>query len=128
MLWEFPNRSTPPQVVANLGYSYGKPIIAKVGDQGWVVLVSSGYNNINTITVAADGASTTYIGDGDGHLFVLNAKTGALIKDLPTLSGSTVCTERAGIVFRLFGERPASIIRCRRSTPAILTAKSGALT
>lgn len=89
VLWEFPNASTPPQVVANLGYSYGKPVIAKVGDQGWVVLVTSGYNNINTITVTAAGATTTYTGDGDGHLFVLNAKTGALIKDIATGSGST---------------------------------------
>ena len=89
VLWEFPNSSTPPQVVANLGYSFGRPIIAKVGDQGWVALVTSGYNNINTITVTAVGTSTTYTGDGDGHLFVLNAKTGALIKDIPTRSGST---------------------------------------
>ena len=89
VLWEFPNSSTPPQVVANLGYSYGKPVIAKVGDQGWVALVTSGYNNINTITVTVEGTVTSYTGDGDGHLFVLNAKTGALIKDIPTGSGST---------------------------------------
>ncbi len=89
VLWEFPNSSTPPQVVANLGYSYGKPVIAKVGDQGWVALVTSGYNNINTITVTTEGKSTTYTGDGVGHLFVLNAKTGALIKDIATGSGST---------------------------------------
>lgn len=89
VLWEFPNSSTPPQVVANLGYSFGKPVIAKVGDQGWVALVTSGYNNTNTITVTVEGTSTNYTGDGGGHLFVLNAKTGALIKDIPTGSGST---------------------------------------
>jgi type IV pilus assembly protein PilY1 len=89
VLWEFPNSSTPPQVVANLGYSYGKPVIAKVGDQGWVALVTSGYNNIDTITVTVEGTITSYTGDGDGHLFVLNAKTGALIKDIATGSGST---------------------------------------
>jgi type IV pilus assembly protein PilY1 len=89
VLWEFPNSSTPPQVVANLGYSFGRPVIAKVGDQGWVVLVTSGYNNINTVTVTVEGTTTNYTGDGGGHLFVLNAKTGALIKDLPTGSGST---------------------------------------
>ena len=89
VLWEFPNASTEPQVVANLGYSFGKPIIAKAGDQGWVVLVTSGYNNIDTVTaVASNGVSTTYTGDGDGHLFVLNARTGEVIKDIPTLSGS----------------------------------------
>ena len=89
VLWEFPNSSTPPQVVANLGFSFGRPVIAKVGNQGWVVLVTSGYNNNKKITVTADGVSTSYTGDGVGHLFVLNAKTGALIKDIPTGSGST---------------------------------------
>ena len=88
VLWEFPNSSTAPQVVANLGYSFGKPVIAKAGDQGWVVLVSSGYNNIETITVTADGSTTSYPGDGKGHLFVLNAKTGELIKDISTGAGS----------------------------------------
>jgi type IV pilus assembly protein PilY1 len=76
VLWEFPNSSTTAQVVANLGYSFGKPIIAKAGDRGWVVLVTSGYNNMDTV----NGVT----GDGLGHLFVLNAKTGELISDIPT--------------------------------------------
>ena len=81
VLWEFPNSSTPPQDVANLGYSFGKPVIAKAGDQGWVVLVTSGYNNTRTV-----GTTT---GDGQGHLFVLNAKTGELIRDIATGVGSS---------------------------------------
>ena len=89
VLWEFPNSSTPPQVVANLGYSFGKPVIAKAGDQGWVVLVTSGYNNTEPITVTVEGASTTYTGDGKGHLFVLNAKTGEVIGDISTDVGSS---------------------------------------
>lgn len=89
VLWEFPNTETAGQHVANLGYSFGKPIIAKAGDQGWVVLVSSGYNNTEQITVTADGKTTTYTGDGKGHLFVLNARTGAVIRDIATDSGST---------------------------------------
>jgi type IV pilus assembly protein PilY1 len=74
VLWEFPNASTPTAVANNVGLSYGKPIIAKTRAYGWVVLVTSGYNNVN--------------GDGRGHLFVLNPDTGALIKDIATTSGS----------------------------------------
>ena len=85
VLWEFPNSATAGQVVANLGYSFGKPIIAKTADQGWVVLVTSGYNNSRTVNVG----EFNFTGDGVGHLFVLNAQTGALIKDIPTGVGST---------------------------------------
>ena len=84
VLWEFPNSATAGQVVANLGYSFGKPIIAKTADQGWVVLVTSGYNNSRTVNVGG----VNFTGDGNGHLFVLNAKTGALIEDIPTRVGN----------------------------------------
>lgn len=77
-LWEFPNSGTSAAVVKNIGYSFAKPIIVKTRAAGWVVLVTSGYNN---------GADTG--GDGQGHLFVLNARTGALIKDLSTGVGSS---------------------------------------
>ena len=72
-LWEFTN--------PNLGYSYGNPQIVKLGGSGtgsmapgtWVVLLTSGYNNA----------------DGQGHLYVLNAYTGALLLDIPTTSMGT---------------------------------------
>lgn len=72
-LWEFTN--------ANLGYSYGNPQIVKLGGSAttgslaagtWVVLLTSGYNNA----------------DGQGHLFVLNAYSGALLLDISTGVGS----------------------------------------
>jgi type IV pilus assembly protein PilY1 len=84
VLWEFPNSATAGQVVADLGFTFGKPIIAKTADQGWVVLVTSGYNNSRTVNVGANN----FTGDGVGHLFVLNAQTGALIKDIPTGVGN----------------------------------------
>lgn len=74
VLWEFPNASTSTSVANNIGLSFGKPIIAKTKAAGWVVLVTSGYNNTS--------------GDGKGHLFVLDAGTGALLKDIPTTVGS----------------------------------------
>ncbi len=78
VLWEFPNASTPSSIATNIGYSYGRPILTKTKGAGWVILVASGYNN----------DSSTTGGDGQGHLFVLNAKTGALIRDIATGAGS----------------------------------------
>jgi type IV pilus assembly protein PilY1 len=75
VLWEFPNASTPIGVRANIGHSFGKPVIAKTRAAGWVVLVSSGYNNTS--------------GDGQGHLFVLDARNGQVIRDISTGVGST---------------------------------------
>lgn len=71
-LWEFTN--------PNLGLSFGNPQVVKLGGNGagslaagtWVVLLTSGYNNA----------------DGLGHLFVLNAYTGALLMDINTGAGS----------------------------------------
>jgi type IV pilus assembly protein PilY1 len=80
VLWEFPNSSTPASVRANIGYSFGRPIITKTRANGWVVLVTSGYNNG---TNAGDSG-----GDGKGYLFVLNARTGELIKAISTGAGS----------------------------------------
>ena len=59
-----------------MGYGFARPIIVKTAAAGWVVLISSGYNNG---TNPGDSG-----GDGLGHLFVLNAQTGDLIADLPT--------------------------------------------
>lgn len=72
-LWEFTN--------ANLGNSFGNPQVVKLGGTAttgpmaagtWVVLLTSGYNNA----------------DGNGHLFVLNAYTGALLLDINDGVGS----------------------------------------
>jgi type IV pilus assembly protein PilY1 len=52
----------------NIGYSYGQAIITKDPKDGkWVVIVSSGYNNVNP-------------GDGKGYIFIIDAATG-IIKD-----------------------------------------------
>ena len=81
VLWEFPNSKTDPKVIRNIGYSFGRPIIVKTRARGWVVLVTSGYNNG---TNAGDSG-----GDGKGYLFVLNARTGELIQAISTGVGST---------------------------------------
>ena len=62
----------------NIGYSYGQPIITKRPTDGkWVVIVSSGYNNVLP-------------GDGNGYLFVLDAETGAILDKVDTGVGDTV--------------------------------------
>jgi type IV pilus assembly protein PilY1 len=84
VLWEFPNTASNaanPTDTTNLGFSFGRPIIVQTRAAGWVVLVASGYNNG---TNTGDSG-----GDGKGHLFVLNAKTGTRIADLVTGAGST---------------------------------------
>lgn len=88
VLWEFPNSiSTAVDRNAaklNMGYSFGKPIIVKTSAMGWVALITSGYNNG---TNSGDSG-----GDGLGHLYVVNPKTGDLIKDIPTPACATTPT------------------------------------
>jgi type IV pilus assembly protein PilY1 len=72
-LWEFTYDTSQNQSGyvsdANLGFSYGRPVITKLKNGTWVVLVTSGYNN-------GDGTAP---GDGRGYLYVLDAGTGAKI-------------------------------------------------
>ena len=67
-LWEYTDD--------NLGYTYGNPVISKLKDGTWVVMFTSGYNNISP-------------GDGLGRLFVLNANTGDLIRIINTTEGDS---------------------------------------
>ena len=64
VLWEFTD--------ANMGLTYGNPIVGKLEDGTWNVFVTSGYNNA----------------DGVGRLYVLNALTGALKFTLSTGVGT----------------------------------------
>ncbi|MBL8399255.1 MAG: PQQ-binding-like beta-propeller repeat protein [Candidatus Accumulibacter sp.] len=84
-LWEFGWSSTcwDNASVASgdchVGYSYGRPIISKLQDGRWVVMVSSGMNNVN---------SPSLTGDGQGYLYILNAANGTLIAKISTGAGS----------------------------------------
>lgn len=77
VLWEFPNGSTDATDKANVGYSFGRPVVAKIGST-WYVMVSSGYDN---------GALTG--GDGKGYLFLLNPATGAVVHRFTTNVGTS---------------------------------------
>lgn len=63
--WEFSH--------ANMGFSYGLPVVAKTAKHGWVAIFTSGYNN----------------SDGSGYFFIVNPDTGALLEPaIPTGVGS----------------------------------------
>ncbi|MGA8048936.1 MAG: PilC/PilY family type IV pilus protein [Burkholderiales bacterium] len=56
----------------NIGLSFGNPVITKRKSDGkWVVIVTSGYNNYNP-------------GDGQGHLYMVDAQTGAILSRIDT--------------------------------------------
>lgn len=73
--WVFP-AATDATNRANMGFTTGRPVIARTAAEGNVVLVTSGYDN---------GLS---IGDGRGRLWMLNANTGAVIKTFRTTAGA----------------------------------------
>jgi type IV pilus assembly protein PilY1 len=74
VLWEF---SAPDK-----GYSYGVPIVVKTTEYGWVVALTSGYDNA----------------DGYGHLYLLNPKTGELLKKISTPLPSGGLTQASAYV------------------------------
>lgn len=85
-MWEFKQSSTcisvdpttkAPTSAAfsdcHLGYTYNNPVVGKLADGRWVVVVTSGYNN----------------DDGIGYLYVLNAITGEILYRIETGVGTS---------------------------------------
>lgn len=70
VLWEFKP--------ANMGYSFGTPLILNTA-AGWKVVLASGYRN----DTAAGGLG----GDGRGRVWVLHPRTGAVEKEFITPAG-----------------------------------------
>jgi type IV pilus assembly protein PilY1 len=84
LLWEFTDTTGKGSVQdSDLGYSYARPQIVRRKDGKWVVLVTSGYNN-------------TSPGNGKGYLYVLDAKTGAILNKIGTNVGSTTTPSGLG--------------------------------
>jgi len=65
VLWEFTDR--------RMGYSYGAPSVVKTKKYGWVVVLTSGYDN----------------SDGVGYFFFVNPRTGELLEAVATPTGSS---------------------------------------
>ncbi len=81
LLWELSSSND-----ADFGYSYGQPVITKMADGTWVVLLTSGYDNGTAPSDPTTGTGTG--GSGDGILFVRNAISGASIKKIATGGGT----------------------------------------
>ncbi|QWT21529.1 hypothetical protein KPL74_05870 [Bacillus sp. NP157] len=88
ILWEFNSDSiSTAGTPANLGYTFGTPVIARVAWTNtdktvgrWVVLVPGGY--------FPDGSTAAAANNTYSSLFVLDAQTGTLLKEIRTPSGS----------------------------------------
>jgi len=82
VLWEFQHD--------NLGYTYGRPNIGRLANGKWVVLVPGGYF---PSTMAVDCTKAANSGNPvcntHSSLFVLDAQSGALLKELKTPGGTT---------------------------------------
>lgn len=65
----------------NVGYTYGAPVVTKLANDTWVVVVTSGYNNIPE-------GSNYLAADGKGYVFVLKMDDGTVLKKFPTGAGS----------------------------------------
>jgi type IV pilus assembly protein PilY1 len=78
VLWEICSDAALCKISdSDIGYSYGNPIITKRPSDGkWVVLFTSGYNNVSP-------------GTGRGFLYVVDAATGAILEKIDTGAGST---------------------------------------
>jgi type IV pilus assembly protein PilY1 len=76
VLWEIDTSSAD---FAHMGYSYGKPQIAKTAKYGWTLFLTSGYDN----------------DDGQGYIYLVNPKDGTLYERIATNVGDT--TNPAGL-------------------------------
>jgi type IV pilus assembly protein PilY1 len=83
LLWEFCSTTLCARNDADLGLSFGNPVITKRSSDGrWVALVTSGYNNVSP-------------GDGRGYLYVLDLANGQILHKVGTGIGST--TDPSGL-------------------------------
>jgi type IV pilus assembly protein PilY1 len=92
VLWEV-DADTPAFDASNLGFTFGQPNVGRLANGKWVVLVPGGYfpdcsksdHPANCVTIAAAA-------NGYTSLFILDAETGALIREIKTpttISGVT---------------------------------------
>jgi type IV pilus assembly protein PilY1 len=74
VLWEFTD--------STMGYSFGIPVVVKTAKYGWVVALTSGYNN----------------SDGNGYLYLVNPANGALLQKIQTPSASSGMTQASAYI------------------------------
>lgn len=72
VLWEFTD--------STMGYSYGPAVVVKTVKYGWVVILTSGYNNA----------------DGKGYFYIVNPRDGTLLEP-PISTGVGTATAPSGL-------------------------------
>jgi len=104
--WTDGTTSNPGGTPSNLGYTYGQPNIGRLNNGKWVVLVPGGYfpdctkppfTGANCTSPAA--ASNTFT-----SLFVLDAQTGKLIRELKTPDASNGGASSHGLATPVLGD------------------------
>ena len=104
VLWEFNNTSTGG---ANLGYTYGRPNIGRLSTGQWVVTVPAGYFPTTIPAVDCVATPTDPACNNFSSLFVLDAQTGALLKEIKTpttVSGITGTVVSSGLTTPVLGD------------------------
>lgn len=74
VLWEFTD--------VDMGFSYGAPLVLKTRRYGWVVVLTSGYNNR----------------DGNGYLYFVHPETGALLQKVGTGAAANGMTHATAFI------------------------------
>jgi len=95
VLWEF----SP----ANMGYSFGSPLVVKTA-AGWRVVVTSGYRN-------GGNAAPEPSGDGHGRVWILDPATGAVLTTIDTGVGTAANPAGLAHLSRLANSAPDAIVR-----------------
>jgi len=80
VLWEF--TAATAGVGDTLGFSFGAPLVLKTKKYGWVVVLTSGYNN----------------GDGFGYIYFVNPRNGALLEKVQTGTSSSGLTQATAYI------------------------------
>ncbi|MFP6825207.1 MAG: PilC/PilY family type IV pilus protein [Pseudohongiellaceae bacterium] len=75
VLWEFDDGDD-----VDLGFTYGRPQMAKMADGDWAAVFGNGYNN-----TATDGNAST---SGHAVLYIVDVETGNLLRKIDTEAGS----------------------------------------
>ena len=96
VLWETCNSATLcNNVIPDMGLSFGNPVLTRMPLSHpslagkWVVLVSSGYNNVPGVsTQPTAGVISGLTSTGQGFLFVLDPMSGALLTKYSTNEGT----------------------------------------
>ncbi len=89
LLWEFTAANN-----ANLGYTFGSPVVTKLADGRWVALLTTGYNNGSrdndgtTVYGSVQDKLNQQPGDGRGRLYVVDINSGTIIKQFSTGEGT----------------------------------------